>query len=32
MKTFFELREGVKTSFPFFDKKRLTKAEKELRV
>ena len=28
MKTFFELREGYKTSFPFFDKKRLTKAEK----
>ncbi len=28
MKTFFELREGYKTSFPFFDKTRLTKAEK----
>lgn len=28
MKTFFELREGYKTSFPIFDKKTLAKAEK----
>ena len=28
MKTFFELREGYKTSFPVFNKKRLAKAEK----